>query len=133
MPEDADAPARIDAILAGLPDDQRSALQALRRTIASAAPDAVEGFSYGLPAFRQGGRPIAAYQAARDHCAYYPMSGALVERFRDELAGFETSKGTVRFHPSSPIPADLVVRMVQARIAEASTPAPSARRKPPRP
>lgn len=45
MPNDTDASAQIDAILATLPAGQRTALQSLRRTIATAASDAVEGLS----------------------------------------------------------------------------------------
>ncbi|GEM_PF-5327550 len=37
----------VDAYLAGVPEDARAALQALRETIRSAAPGAEEGFSYG--------------------------------------------------------------------------------------
>ena len=40
----------IDAELARLPGDQQRALQALRQTIAAAAPETVEAMSYGAPA-----------------------------------------------------------------------------------
>ncbi len=112
------ATARIDAILAALPADQRIALQSLRETIAAAEPGAVEGFSYGLPAFRYRGRPLASYQAARAHCSFYPMSGTVLDGFRTELGAFEVSKGTVRFTPGAPIPSDLIRRIVRARAEE---------------
>jgi hypothetical protein len=40
----------VDTFLAGLAPETRAALEGLRRTIAKAAPDAVEGISYGVPA-----------------------------------------------------------------------------------
>jgi hypothetical protein len=38
----------IDEFLAGLPEETRSALEGLRRTIAKAAPEAVEAISYAF-------------------------------------------------------------------------------------
>jgi uncharacterized protein YdhG (YjbR/CyaY superfamily) len=110
--------AQIDAMLAALPDDQRMALQALRETIAAAAPDAVEALSYGAPAFRYKGRPLVAYSAAKAHCSFFPMGPSQIDAHREELAGFDTAKGTIRFTPSAPIPPDLVARIVRGRMAE---------------
>jgi len=104
--------------LAAVSDDKRAALEALRRTIREAAPGAVECISYGLPAFRLGGRNLVAYGAAAKHCALYPMSAAMVERFGDALEDYDTSKGTIRFQADHPLPADLVRELVLARIAE---------------
>jgi uncharacterized protein YdhG (YjbR/CyaY superfamily) len=59
------ATAQIDATLAALPADQRAALQALRQTIAAAAPEAEEAISYGMPAFRYHGRPWCPIRPSR--------------------------------------------------------------------
>ncbi|HEX9187775.1 MAG TPA: DUF1801 domain-containing protein, partial [Vicinamibacteria bacterium] len=72
-------PRTIDGYLAGLTPDQRAALERVRRAVKAASPRAEEGFSYGLPAFRLDGKPIAGFAAAAGHCSYYPMSGAIVE------------------------------------------------------
>jgi len=114
----AEAKAKIHAYLAGLPADQRAALQSLRQTIAAAAPEAEESLSYGVPAFRYRGRPLVSYVAAKAHCSFYPMSPKVLDDHRAELTGFDLAKGTVRFEPDHPVPADLVTRMVRARIAE---------------
>jgi uncharacterized protein YdhG (YjbR/CyaY superfamily) len=108
----------IDAYLAGLPDGQRMALEHLRGVIAGAAPTAVEGRSYGMPAFRYRGRPLVGFQAARDHLGFYPMSPALIAAHAAELGGFSTSKGTIRFTPTAPLPDDLVVAIVRERLEE---------------
>ncbi len=107
-----------DEYLSSLEAGQRAALEDLRRIIRSEAPDAVEGISYGLPAFRLNGRALVALGATKSHCALYPMSGSAVADHRDALVGFETSKGTIRFQPEKPIPEDLVRRLVRARILE---------------
>lgn len=108
----------IDAYLAGLPDDQRNALQALRASVAAAAPGAEEGFSYGAPAFRYRDRPLVCYSAAKAHLSFFPMSPELIEAHQTELTEWSTSKGTIRFTPDHPLPAHLVGTLVQERIAE---------------
>lgn len=113
-----EATAGIDAYLAGLPPDQRDALQSLRKTIAAAASEAEEGLSYGVPAFRYKGRPLVSYVAAKAHLSFFPMSPKVVDDHRAELTDFDLAKGTIRFGPDQPIPADLVQRIVRARIAE---------------
>ena len=113
----AAATARIEAILAALPEDQRAALGALRSTIAAAAPEAIEAISYGTPAFRYRGRPLVSYGAATAHCSFFPMAPEVLDRYRERLAGFDLAKGTVRFTPDRPIPADVVAAIVRDRIA----------------
>jgi uncharacterized protein YdhG (YjbR/CyaY superfamily) len=107
----------IDEYLAALSDDQRAALDKLRKTIRAAAPGAEECISYGLPAFRLNG-VLVAFGARANHCAFYPMSASTVAAYKDELTGYETSTGTIRFQPDNPLPVALVRRMVKARIAE---------------
>ncbi len=110
-------PTTIDEYLAAVPADKRAALEALRQTIRAAAPQAEECISYQLPAFRYNGM-LVGFGATAHHCAFYLMSGSTVEAHRDELAGYDTSKGTIRFQADQPLPADLVHKLVQARIAE---------------
>ena len=111
----------IDAFLARLPDDLRLALEGLRRTIAAAAPDAIETIAYSVPAFRYRGRPLVSFSAGRNGtgpCAFYVQSPAVMDAHRDELKAYDTGKGTIHFRPAEPLPAELVTRLVQARMAE---------------
>lgn len=110
--------ADVDAFLARLPDDQRQVLEALRRTIAAAAPEAEEGIGYGVPAFRYRGRPLVSFGAGKAHCSFYVQSPAVIDAHREELAGRDVSKGTVRFTPEEPLPDALVTKLVAARLAE---------------
>jgi uncharacterized protein YdhG (YjbR/CyaY superfamily) len=111
-------PRTVDECLAAASNDQRAALEKLRKTIQAAAPKAEECISYGLAAFRLDGKPIAGFGAAANHCAYYPMSGSIVDAFKDELKDYETSKGAIRFQTDKPLPVALVRKLVKARIAE---------------
>src|SRR5262249_52368436 len=68
----------IDEYLARVSDDKRAALERLRKTIKSVAPEAEECISYQIPAFRLGGRMLVGFGAAANHCALYPMSSTIV-------------------------------------------------------
>ena len=110
-------PRTIDEYLAALSDDKRAALEKLRKTIRAAAPKAEECISYSLPAFRQNGM-LVGFGATANHCAFYLMSSTTVDAYKDELKGYDTSKGTIRFQADKPLPAALVRKLVKARIAE---------------
>lgn len=108
----------IDDFLAAVPEEQRAALEDLREKIRAAAPDATESINYGVPAFKLNGRPLVSLGAAKNHCAFYVQSPAVMEAHAKDLIGYETTKGSVHFSPDKPIPAALVVKLVKARIAE---------------
>ena len=118
-------PPTIDGYPAGLSDDQRAALQRLRRTIQAIVPRAEECISYQLPAFRLDGKVLVWFGAGAKHCAFYP--GGLVPEFERELKDYDTSKGTIRFQPDDPLPAALVRKLVKARIARVGARRPPAR------
>jgi uncharacterized protein YdhG (YjbR/CyaY superfamily) len=113
----ADKPRTVDEYIAGVSESQRPALQALRASIRSAAPDAEECISYQLAAYRWHGM-LVAFGATTRHCAFYLMSASTVEAHAEELRGYDTSKGTIRFPAERPLPAELVRKLVAARIAE---------------
>ncbi len=108
----------VDAYLASIPADACSALEKLRKWIRAAAPNAKEGFSYGVPAFKLEGKPVVCFAAFKNHCGFYPMSPDVLSKFADDLAGYETAKGTIRFPAKKPLPAALVKKIVKARLAE---------------
>jgi uncharacterized protein YdhG (YjbR/CyaY superfamily) len=112
------APKDVDEYLAGVPEPARSTLSKIRAAIRSAVPkEAEEAISYRMPIFRYKG-PLVGFAAFTNHCGLYPMSPAVIERFRKELEDYPTSKGAIRFPLNRPLPRALVKKLVKARIAE---------------
>ena len=107
--------AAVDEYLAGLPEDQRAALEHLRQTVANSAPEATEVFTYGMPGFKYLGKPLVSYGAWKNHCALYGQTSSNLTV--EELQRYETSKGTIRFKVAEPLPDDLVTRLVTTRVA----------------
>ena len=110
--------AEVDDFLAGLSESDREVLEELRQTIRTVTPEATEKIGYGIPAFYYKGRPLVSYGAGKSHCSFYVQSPAVMEAHRAELEGFDTAKGTIRFRPDGPIPAELVEKLVRARMEE---------------
>src|SRR6266705_4695732 len=110
----AGKPKTIDEYLAGLPADKRAALEKLRKTIRAAAPKAEECISYQIPAFRQNG-VLVGFGATAKHCAFFPFNSTTVAGHKEDMKGYDTSKGTIRFVPEKPLPATLVRKLVKER------------------
>ena len=108
----------IDAYLAELDEPKRSTLEAVRRSIRAAVPEAEEGISYGMPAFRVDGKVVAGFAAFKNHLAYLPHSGSVLAELADELEGYECTSGSLHFAIDEPLPDDLVVRLVEAKRAQ---------------
>ena len=108
----------VDKYLESLPLDSQKALGNLRKIIRDTVPNAEEGFSYGVPAFKLKGKPIVCYASFKNHCGFYPMSPEILNSFIPELTDFETAKGTIRFKVDKPLPETLVKRIVEARLKE---------------
>jgi uncharacterized protein YdhG (YjbR/CyaY superfamily) len=113
------ADATVDDYLAALPNDRRTVMEELRRTVTAAAPKATETIAYGMPALRtSGGRFLVSYDVFKHHYSLFPASDAVVGELGDELAPYLAGKGTIRFSADRPIPHALVMRIVKVRLEE---------------
>jgi uncharacterized protein YdhG (YjbR/CyaY superfamily) len=111
------APATVDEYLARVPEPARRTLEKMRSTIRSVVPrDATETISYRIPAFRHN-VVLVWYAAFADHVSLFPTA-SVIEAFKDELAEFKTSKGTIHFPTDKPLPIALIKRIVKARVAQ---------------
>jgi uncharacterized protein YdhG (YjbR/CyaY superfamily) len=111
-------PKSVEAYFEGLSRDRRAALQKLRETIASAAPEAEEAVVYSMPGFRLHGKSFVGYMAFMDHYSLFPMSPDAIQARRGELGERVTGKGTISFAYGERLPVRLVRKVVKARLTE---------------
>jgi uncharacterized protein YdhG (YjbR/CyaY superfamily) len=111
-------PNEIDHYLAGLDQPQRSTLEALRKSIMEVVPEAEQCLSYGTPAFKLQGKTVAGFAAFQNHLTYLPHSGSVLATLPDDVAPYETSKGSLKFAINKPLPKRLVKKLVHTRMQE---------------
>jgi uncharacterized protein YdhG (YjbR/CyaY superfamily) len=112
----------IDEYLAALDEPKRGTLSQLRATIVSLVPDAEQGMSYGLPAFKLRGKTIAGFAAFTHHLSYLPHSGSVISRLGEETEAYAKTKGSLHFPVDAPLPENLVKKLLDTRITDAFGP-----------
>ena len=109
----------IDQYLEGLDEPKRETLAQLRQAILDVLPEAEQGMSYRLPAFKVRGKTIAGFAAFKTHLSYLPHSGSVFPELKDELKGYTTSTGALRFDIGHALPAPLVEKLIAVRLKQA--------------
>jgi len=106
--------------IASKPKQVQPLLKRVRSAIRKAVPDAEEGISYQIAGYKLNGVPLLYFAAWKQHFSLYPANDAMVEYFKDELAGYERSKGTLRFPFSEPVPVPLLEKLAKFRAKQLS-------------
>lgn len=109
----------IDQYLDALGEPGRTTLARLRQTILDILPEADQGISYGVPAFKVRGKTIAGFAAFKNHLSYLPHSGSVFPQLKEELMGYSTSSGALRFGIDEPLPVPLVEKLIAVRLRQA--------------
>ena len=110
------APTTIDEYIAGFPAEIQEKLRAMRATIHAAAPEATEKISYAMPTFFLQGN-LVHFAAFKNHIGFFPAPSG-IEQFAQALERYQTSKGTIQFPLSEPLPLDLVTKVTEFRVQE---------------
>jgi uncharacterized protein YdhG (YjbR/CyaY superfamily) len=119
VPKRKHDPAAVDAYLAGLPDDERNALEQLRQLIRATVPEVQERVSYGTTVIFALRRDLVGFVAQRDHLSFFTMSPRLARDMKDEISKtHKVSGATIHFSPENRLPASLVRKLLEARIRE---------------
>ena len=105
-----------DAYFAAQPQPQRGTLEAVAAALRVIMPTAEETISYAMPAFKVDGIALAGFAGFKNHCSYFPHSGATLKRISDQLVGYDCDDGTLRFPVDKPLPGKLLRALVAARV-----------------
>jgi len=109
----------VSTYLDALDEPKRATLQKLRETIIAVIPDAEQGLSYTVPAFRLRGKVVAGFAAFKNHLSYLPHSGAVFPKLEKELAAYSKSVGDLHFAIDEPLPKEIVEKLIKVRISMA--------------
>jgi uncharacterized protein YdhG (YjbR/CyaY superfamily) len=116
------APQDIDRYLAAIGEPGRAALEELRRSILAVIPGAEQCISYGMPAFKVQGKTVAGFAAFKNHLSYLPHSGSVLGKLGEDLASYQSTKGSLHFAVDEPLSRGLVKKLVTARMRELGLP-----------
>lgn len=108
----------VDDYLDGLDLPTRATFEHIRDLVMDLVPEAEQGTSYGMAAFKLRQKPLLAFLAATHHLSIFPFSPQVVDSVRDRLTGFEMSKGTIRFSVVTPLPDDVLGEVIRLRRDE---------------
>ena len=108
----------VDEYIASQPEAVQGILKRVRSTIRKAVPGAEEVISYQIPTYKLRGDPVIYFAGWKQHYSLYPATDHVVAAFKDELAPYEVSKGTIRFPISEPVPVELIEGIAKVRAKE---------------
>lgn len=109
-------PATVDEYIAKVDPERQTTLSKIRKTIREAAPNAEERTSWGMPTYWQG-QNLVHFSDAKLHVGFHPSPDAIIH-FKDKLSNYKTSKGTIQFSYSEPIPYDLIKEITLWRVGQ---------------
>jgi len=103
--------ASVDDYIRTFPGDVQAVLESIRRTMRTAAPEAVETISYGMPTLLLDGKHLVHFAAWKHHVSVYPVPVG-DEAFERQIAPYRSGRSTAKFPLASPVPYDLIETLV---------------------
>ncbi len=107
-------PTTFDEYILAAPPEGQPHLRQLNAFLKSDAPEAEEVTKWGTPFFVEP-RFVFSFSAHKAHCNFAPSTESL-DAFRDELAGYKTTKNYLQIPFSESVPEDLVRKIAEFRL-----------------
>lgn len=101
----------IDEYIRTFPTDIQATLEQVRQAIRSAAPEATETISYGIPTFDLEGKHLVFFAGWKHHISVYPLPAG-DSAFQQKIAPYKRVKSTIQLPLEKPIPYDVVTELV---------------------
>jgi uncharacterized protein YdhG (YjbR/CyaY superfamily) len=108
---------QIDQYIKQFPEHVQEVLQNIRKLIKINAPEAIELFSYGMPACKIYDKPLVYYAAYKNHIGFYATASGH-KKFKNALSQYKQGKGSVQFPINEVIPYKLIEDIIKFRVAE---------------
>lgn len=109
-------PKTVTQYINAAPADARKPLREMRACIRKAAPGAIEGLKWGMPAYSRK-RILVTFAGFKHHVGFYPTPSA-VRAFAKELTKYATASGSIQFPLDKPLPLALIRRITAFRVRE---------------
>jgi uncharacterized protein YdhG (YjbR/CyaY superfamily) len=110
----------VDEYISAQPETAQAVLRLVRSTLRKALPGAEEVISYKIPAYKLHGGIVLYFAVWKQHYSLYPAGERMVAAFKDQLASYKVSKGTIRFPLSEPVSVKLIERVAKFRAKESA-------------
>ncbi len=109
---------QIENYLESLPQDQRHALERIRLTNHRLVPNVTEGISINVPAFYYKDKYLISMNASKKHMGFLVMQGDIINKFKDELKGYDLGNRVIRFTPENPLSEDIIKKIILSRVEQ---------------
>lgn len=106
----------IDDYLTTLSGAEKVAIEHMYGIVREMVPEATEGMSYAMPAFKYKGKSLVAIIANKDFLSLYPFGA--VEKLDLDLSAFECTSGSIHFTAEKPISDELLRKIIAARVQQ---------------
>ena len=102
--------------IAALKKEDRIEIERLIGIAKRVIPNPTEKISYRMPTIYSEGRPIIGFAVFKEHISIFPYSGGILKHI-PELKDYPQSISGVRETNSNPIPEELVVKIIEYKLA----------------
>lgn len=116
--KEGSSPGSVDEYIGQFPPAVQEVLTELRNLVRATVPEVTERISYGIPTFDLDGRYLVYIAGWKKYVSVYPATAAVRRRLGEELEPHLSGKGTLRFALGTPLPTDLIRRVVEIRVRE---------------
>lgn len=106
----------VDEYIATLDGAQKAAVQHVYDIARQLVPDAEQAVYYGMPCLKYRDKGLVSVMVTKKFLSLYPFSSLDAVIAHEELAGFETTKGSIHFTPEHPLPEALLRSIITARL-----------------
>lgn len=111
-------PTTVDEYVNGFSGEQKAKLVEIRTIIRDTLPDTTETLKWGAPAtLDKDGMILIVFSGHKQHINLVGTPSTK-DAFAEDLAGYETGKGSIQLEYDKPLPAALIKKFVQYRANE---------------